>query len=343
MITLKHIYELIKKSENPLIFFDDDPDGLISYLLIKKHFDKGKGVAVKGKPMVGNEFLLSVEKYNPDLIIVLDKPIIEQDFIDNTNVPIVWIDHHPVVKVKGVKYYNPRLKNKNDNRCVSYWAYRLTGDNMWLAAIGVVSDYQKSGFLKYFAKKYPELLDKVKDQNEMLFNSNLGKLIKIFVFSLKGDTKFANKNIEILSKIKDPFDLLLGRTEDSKFLLKRIKKVEKHYNRLLDKAIEENKDNKDFVIFIYPSGKYSFSAEMSNELMQKFPGRFIIVGREKDDEVRMSLRAPENKKNIKLPEVIQKALVGLEGYGGGHDYAAGANIKKKDFHQFIESIKNQLL
>lgn len=341
MITLKEIKNIIKKSENPLIFFDDDPDGLVSYLLIKKHFGKGIGVAVKGKPMLDNTYLLSVDKYSPDLIIVLDKPIIEQDFIDKVNVPIVWIDHHSIVDVKGVKYYNYKFRNKKDNRAVSYWCYKLTNDNLWLAVVGIVADYQIPSFIKKFIKKYPELLKEVKDQKEMLFNSNLGKIIRIFSFSLKGKTSDVKRNIDILSRVKDPNDLLQGRNEGDRLLLRRVEKIEKEYDKLLKKAIEENKGKK-IVIFIYPSGKISFTAELSNELMYKFPDRTIVVGREKDDELRMSLRIPSEKK-IKLPNVVEKALIGIEGYGGGHDYAVGATIKRKDFDRFISIIKEEVL
>lgn len=342
MTTLKEIRKYIEKSENPLIFFDDDPDGLVSYLLLKKYYEKGRGVPVKGKPMLDTEFLYSVSRYNPDLIIVLDKPIVEQEFVDKVNVPIIWIDHHPVVKIKGVKYYNPRLKDKKDNRCVSYWCYKLTNENLWLATIGIVADYQIPSFIKTFIKEYPSLLDKVYDQEEILYNTKLGKLIRIFSFSLKGNAADVRRNIDILSRVKDPFDLLNGIGEGSKLLLKRIEKIEKMYMKLLEKAVNENK-NKKLVVFIYPSFKLSFTAELSNELMYKFPNKLIVVGREKDDEIRMSLRAPKTMKNISLPKAIEKALIGIEGYGGGHDYASGANVKKKDFNQFISVIKNELL
>ena len=52
----------------------------------------------------------------------------------------------------------------------------------------------------------------------------------------------------------------------------------------------------------------------------------------------MSLRS---KKEPILP-VLKKALNGVEGYGGGHDYACGANIKKYDFEKFVKNIKKEL-
>ena len=37
---LKEIKNYMEKGENPLIFFDDDHDGLASYILFKKAFEK---------------------------------------------------------------------------------------------------------------------------------------------------------------------------------------------------------------------------------------------------------------------------------------------------------------
>ena len=99
MISLKEIKSYIEKSENPLIFFDDDSDGLCSYLLIKKYFDKGKGILVTHS-ILDESYLKKVQEYNPDLILLLDKHGISQDLIDKVNVPIIWVDHHPIEKVE---------------------------------------------------------------------------------------------------------------------------------------------------------------------------------------------------------------------------------------------------
>jgi len=72
--------------------------------------------------------------------------------------------------------------------------------------------------------------------------------------------------------------------------------------------------------------------------MSYFTGKIVIVGREKSGEVRLSLRSMKKV----LPPIIEKALVGVEGYGGGHEYACGANVKKEDFKRFIENIREQI-
>ena len=59
---IEEFREYLKKAENPLFLFDDDPDGISSYLLLKKYIGKGKGVMVKAKPVVSEEFLRKIEE-----------------------------------------------------------------------------------------------------------------------------------------------------------------------------------------------------------------------------------------------------------------------------------------
>ncbi len=77
---------------------------------------------------------------------------------------------------------------------------------------------------------------------------------------------------------------------------------------------------------------------MSNELTYKYPGNYLIICREKGDEMKCSLRSAKYEVRDKLVA----ALVGIEGTGGGHSHACGANIKIKDFDRFIEQFKDQI-
>ena len=63
MITQEQILEfrkLLDSSERYLFFFDDDPDGLCSYLLLRKYLGRGKGVVVKSNPTLSTEYLRKV-------------------------------------------------------------------------------------------------------------------------------------------------------------------------------------------------------------------------------------------------------------------------------------------
>src|SRR3989344_5342269 len=144
MLTAKEIEEIrdyLNKSENPLFLYDDDPDGLCSYVLLKKYIDRGKGIIIKGAQLLEEKWVKKVEEYSPDLVVILDKPIVSQEFIDKINVPILWIDHHPIVKRKGIHHYNPRYHDENDNSPTTFLAYQIVKQNLWIAMVGCTADW----------------------------------------------------------------------------------------------------------------------------------------------------------------------------------------------------------
>ena len=64
---------------------------------------------MKSDPKVDLKFLRKVQEYNPDKIFIVDVPLLEQEFVDEVKRPVIWIDHHPVLDIKGIKYYNPLM------------------------------------------------------------------------------------------------------------------------------------------------------------------------------------------------------------------------------------------
>jgi len=335
---IKEINSYLEKSENPLFFFDDDPDGLCSYLLLSKHYKKGKGVVVKGKPLLDIEYLRKIDEYNPDLILVLDKPLVSQEFIDSVSIPMLWIDHHEPVKRKGIHYYNPKLIYPNSCTPTTALVYQITKSDLWIATVGSIADWYIPKFVKEFQKKYPRLLKNIDDPSYVIFETKLGELIRVFSYLLKGKTSEVNKHIALLKKIESPEEILYKKTPLGEFLYKRTEKIKKEYNKLLDKAIQHSKKEGRILLFIYPSSKFSFTSELSNELLHKYPEKIIIIGREKDNEIRMSIRSSKTK----LPKLIEKSLEGVKGYGGGHPYACGANVSKDDLRTFLDNFKNLL-
>lgn len=342
MIKIQEIREMIEKSQNPLIFFDDDPDGLCSYLLLEKKYKKFKGVVLKNSPVLDERYILKVRQYCPDLILVLDKPMISDEFIKEVHVPLIWIDHHsPENFHGGVNYFNPRVKDDKDNRPVSYWCYKITNDDLWIAMVGIIGDWHLS-YYSQFKKKYKDLLPSksIKNPPEVMFDTEFGKLVKIFSFILKGRVDEVYEYIDLLLKIKTPYEILHQKTEAGKKLYKKFDKILKVYQDFLDRAISENSDAK-LMVFTYGSKKYSFSSELSNELIYRYPEKIILVGREQNDEVKGSLRSSENS-GIELPHIISKALEGIEGQGGGHTFACGFHVKKQDFIKFKNRIQKSI-
>jgi len=342
LINYQEIRKILHNSENPLFLYDDDPDGLCSYILLRKYIGRGNGAVIKSSHMIESRFLKITEKYSPDVIFVLDKPEISQEFVDKSKVPIVWIDHHPLIDIKGAKYYNP-LQKKNIYIPTSYLCYKIIKEKyQWIALAGCIGDYFIPDFFEDFYKKHKKILIQTKDPGEIAQKTVFGKIIRMLDFILKGnDISEINNTANLLLKIKTPNELLNKKTKEAELIYEKYEKVNNYFEKLYNEAVESATDD-NFLLFTYPHKKISFTSYLSNALSYKFPEKMIIIAREvsRDDgrfetELRMSLRF----KKQGLPKFLKKALEGLDGFGGGHEYACGASVKKKDFEQFINNLK----
>jgi len=341
MLTEKQ-YEQIRKEldecANPLFFFHDDADGLASFLLLYRYCREGRGIAVKSKPIVDMKFFRKVEEFRPDKVFILDVAIVDQEFIDACKVPVIWIDHHQPLERNNVKYFNPRKENKDDNQPASYLCYNVVKQDLWIAMVGCVGDWYMPDFAPEFVKEYPDFLDiKITDPEIALFETKLGELIKFISFLLKGKTSDVNKAVKILTRIKDANELFNIDVASTKYLMKQVAPVQKNYSALFKSAMKI-KCEEGLYIFQYNDDKMSLTKELSNELLHRIDCGIILICREKSGEMKCSLRT---KKHI-LPPIIQEALIGLEGYGGGHEHACGSVVKKEDFEQFLKRLREQI-
>src|SRR3990167_10326919 len=111
---VKEIKEHLSKAQNPIFFYDNDQDGLCSFLLLARYLGTGKGVAVKSYPEMDESYFRKVLELNADYIFILDRPRVAKGFFDDVekhNVPCVWIDHHELQNEipDFVYYYNVTL------------------------------------------------------------------------------------------------------------------------------------------------------------------------------------------------------------------------------------------
>jgi single-stranded DNA-specific DHH superfamily exonuclease len=295
---------------------------------------------VKTAPKLSTVFLNKVEEYAPDKIFILDVALVEQEFLDAVKVPVIWIDHHGPFKAENVKYFNPRISKWEDNHPTSYMCYQVVQQDLWLAAIGCIADWFIPEFLDDFKKQFPDLIDKqYKSAGDIIYNTKLGHLIQVLSFVLKGKTKDVMKSVKILTRIESPYEILNQETAQGKFIYKKYGEVNKEYEPLLKDVMQklEKSDEKLFV-YAYKDDKTSFTSELSNEAIYGHPDKIILIAREKNEEMKCSLRSA---KTI-LPPLVEKALMGLEGYGGGHEMACGLNIKTRDFDEFLRRFKGML-
>ncbi len=338
---VKEIKEHLEKAQNPVFFFDNDPDGLCSFLLLQRYIKRGKGVAIKSFPEMNAEYSRKAAELNADYVFILDKPIVSEEFfeeIKSFNIPVVWIDHHEVqVKVPDyVHYYNPSLKKKK-NEPVTSLCYQITNreEDLWLAVAGCISDRFIPKYYPDFSRKYPDLSVKSKDAFDIFFKSRIGEVAKIFSFALKDTTSNVVQMIKFLASARSPYDVL-EETAGNRGMHSRFKQIYRKYQKLIEKA--KSLVHESRILFFQYAGEISMSADLANELSYLFPEKIIVIARISGIKVSISARGE------KVRDILSKAIEDIEGArGGGHENAVGATMKVDDLERFRKRIETLLI
>lgn len=337
---IKEIRELLESSQNPVFFFDNDPDGLCSFLVLQRAIGRGRGIAIKSFPGLNESYFKRVEELNADSIFVLDKPVIDQGFIDKAkekNIPLVMVDHHNVPKPEMEHYYNTFLES-GKNEPVSYLCYRIAGrkEDAWLAAIGCITDCFIPEFISDVEKKYPELFDsKYKTAFDILYRTGFGKIAMIISFGMKDTTSNLVSMIRFLMKANQPSDIL-GENHHTKTFLRRYEEINEKYQRILKKA--ESQIDGDLLFFTY-SGDMSISQYTANELIYRHPDKIIVVAYNKGSMANVSLRWNKDIRIVTVNAVSQ--IEGASG-GGGHEHTTGARIPSDKLNEFKEILIREI-
>ncbi|MFH1134098.1 MAG: DHH family phosphoesterase [Nanoarchaeota archaeon] len=317
-------------AQRPLYLFDDDPDGLCSYLQFYRKIREGKGIIVKTTPHITTKFLHFIEENGPDKIFILDIAIVDQAFIDEAKVPVIILDHHEPRDYHGATYFNPR--NDGGNVPISAVCYDLFKSDLWFATVGAVSDWHLPSFIDEFAAKYPDLMGE-KDVEQLLFHSKIGTLARVLSFNLKGKSEDVRKSLNVLAKIDSPYDILEQRTPQGKFIWKRYLAANKVYEELHLRATQDVVGS--FLVFIYGDDRLSLSKDLANHLLHDHPDKVIIIGRRRSGYYKLSTRA----KFLDLKPIVAESLKGLDGFGGGHEHACGVVINENDYNEWLKRFK----
>ncbi|MFH1500469.1 MAG: DHH family phosphoesterase [archaeon] len=333
---IEEIREHLNKAQNPLFFFDNDADGLCSFLLLRRFIQRGKGVAIRSFPDLNVSYFRKVQELKPDYIFVLDKPIIADSFVEEAkklNIPLVWIDHHDIGEVsKDIYYYNP-TRARGNNVPTTFLCYQVSQkkEDKWIALCGCIAD----GFLPDFSEdirmEYPELWRSVQTAFQGVYTTELGKLTRIFSFALKDRTSHVVTMIKYLSSIKSPYDILDEKKAHQ--MLFRFNQVDSKYQKLIQKA--ESFVKKGNLLYFQYGGELSLSADVSNELIYRHPDKVVVVVYIKGVKANISLRG-----SMDVRTLTDEAIKGIEGAtGGGHLHATGAQMQVEDLPKFKENLE----
>ena len=332
---IKEIREHLETSQNPLFFFDNDLDGLCSFLLFRRFVRRGKGVAIKSFPDLDESYSRKIREFNPDKIFILDKPLVSEGFLDycrQNGLDVIWIDHHEPQKHDDVFYYNPLNGKSPSNEPTSYLCWKAVQKDDWIALLGCLNDWYLPEFAKDFSAKYPGLLDKFEDPGKARFSSEIGRLMLILIFAMKDSTTNVMRMIHLLIDTQTPYEIL---SEEKKYenILRRYRKINRTYQKLLSKALKQKHEK---IVYFQYGGEMSLSRELCNALYFHNPKKVIMVVYVKGEKVNISLTSP--KKDLR--PILAKALEDIEGSGGGHPRACGASVMLKDLDNFKEIIES---
>ncbi len=336
-LELKKIRERLEFAQNPLFFFDNDVDGLCSFLILQRALERGKGVAIKSFPELDRSYARKVRELNPDVVFILDKPRISEEFVNEVlelNVPIIWIDHHDVQVseniLKKVEYYNSAPESEPVT-AIAYEIFKNKKDR-WIAMIGCIGDVYMPSFAREFGRENPELFDYKINAFDALYLTRIGEAIKLLNFGLKDSTTNVVRLMKLMMKANSIYDIFEENSR-TRHLHKKAKFLNSIYNKLMDKAECQIDEKADLLFFVY-GGEVSMSSEVSNGLLFNHPKKLIIVAYKRPDKINLSVRGE------KAREVLVDVLEGIEGAsGGGHEKACGAVIPSEYWEKFKEKFK----
>ncbi len=345
MLSDKQLNEIrisLEKSNNPIFFFDNDVDGLVSFLLLQRYIERGRGVVIKSYPYLDENHFKKVIEFGADSIFILDKPLVSKAFLElaeKKGIPLVWIDHHEIEEdFTSIKNYYNVFYESHTNEPVSFICYEITKRKKddWLALIGCIADCFLPPFIEEFKKKYPDLLDfNYKNAFDVLYNTRLGKSIMVLSFGLKDTTTNVVLMMRYLLGADSIYDLFEENNKTKSFL-KRYEKINEVYESKLKKA--EDFIGEDFVFFTY-GGNLSISQDIANALMYKYPDKIIAVGYSNSNLVKFSLRWSEGD----IKKITLNAISKIEGAtGGGHEHSTGAVIPKDKINEFKSFLSKSL-
>src|SRR3989344_239363 len=348
MLTKKQIEEIrehLQKAQNPLFFFDNDNDGLTSFLQLRRYIDRGKGIPIKTYPELDAQYVKRVEELNPDYIFILDKPDVSDEFLKKLlekNLSVVWIDHHQTQEKKLdplIHYYNPFLNDKS-NEPIAYISYKITNkkEDIWIATIECISDAYLPDFYEEFLEKFPDLAKAnpsgPKPSFDVLYNSQIGKIARILDFSLKDTPTNVVNMIKLMTQVKSPYDLL-QENKKTEHILEKFNEINTKYQTLIKKAREQ--ETKQLIYFSY-AGTLSISSHIANQLSYEHPYKLIVIVYLKEGMANISLRWHKDVRTLTLQAI--KDIPGAT--GGGHPTATGAKMSQEYLPTFKKRIQEIL-
>jgi single-stranded DNA-specific DHH superfamily exonuclease len=336
----------IKKTDGVVIIFHNDSDGICACAILMKLFEKLglRQPYIISQPMPTDKNLLKrIQTSVPDKIIFLDLAIDQQQAVLKKLrgiCDLLIIDHHVVFRNMGygnITHLNPRIINRNVYQSASYITYGLCSrmknmsDSLWIAAVGAIADYNindSMDLMDEVREKYPEIF---KD-HAIPYDTYLGRIGDMLAAAKGTKALTCEQMVEMLRKAEKPEDI--EHVKNSEKLIDAYRTIQNEIMHMLT-DFEANAEKIKNMMLYQVKSKYNIGSIISTRISEKHPEKIIIIYEKSKGKVKFSGR---NQSGINVGRILQKACKDLDSSAGGHDAAAGATIKEKDFEKFRENL-----
>lgn len=332
--------ENIKPSDEIVIIFNNDGDGICSCVLLKKFLEKAgkKKPYIISQPMpMDKNIIQMIQTGVPDKIIFLDIAADQQQNVLKklgSICDMMIVDHHQVFRNmngKNIVHYNPRIDEPGAYKSTSYCIYKICSklvnmdDMLWVAGTGMVSDYNlddSKDLVKSLREKY--------SLEGALYDTFLGRLADMISSTRATNMLSCEQMVDVLEEAD--FNSF-GKAKNADKMLEAQKIIEKEMAMLLEDA--EMKAEKTGKLVIYNiKSKFNLGSSLSTKISEKFRNNLVIIYEKSGNRIKASAR--NQAKNINAGRVLQKAAKDVGGSGGGHEAAAGATIPADKWDKFRE-------
>jgi single-stranded DNA-specific DHH superfamily exonuclease len=360
-------------SKKAALFFDDDPDGIASGVILEKLL-KEKGIEVilrlhnnKQKPPFSEAFIKDLERHNVELLVVTDFSIAGfgfyedyKKFMQNTAIKILILEHHQDTSVysfdesKALYINSGNIQNEinGSQYCCAKFSYDIATTITpqlkkygWIAAIGIIGDsnyYTWGEFVKKIIQEKNKTAEKeipLPAEADEYYSTPYGKAAKNMFFGIGKEEKEILDIYNATYTAKNIEQLL-------EFLQKydSIKYEAYDYIENYEYLVKTNPPNAQEmnVAEIEIKSKYYIGNIVANIISAKYPDTiFFVYNKNNEGYVYISTRLQTGK--INLGKVFNKCEAKVSGAkGGGHNNAAGARVPEGQFKAFRNAFYGEL-
>jgi len=339
----KFVGEIEKKSK-VLVIHHSDADGCCSGEILGRAL-KARGikkisfVSPRLNPYVTPEIKNRIKKERPDVVLVADMGGDSLAYLEGLGCKVAVFDHHRVFAgfPKNIIHVNPNLLNlpQSLNPSAAYIIYRsckkFSKEIDWLAVVGSIGDKGE----KKISGLVEEVIQKYKTNFEAL--RTCAKRIDAAEAYRPGSAKVA---IAALSECKLPDCLASGEGKNAKKLASWELRVREEINRLVQEHVKNAEffDNPKLIVYEIKT-PYGIKGDVANVLQELYQEYSTLVYSRSKGTVRLSMRSSI----ADLSAAIRAATTGIDGKGGGHPRASGAEVAEKDFQKFLNNLKLRLM